>query len=400
MSRNKKGRKPNELESQHFAGGRPSNDHTPEKLESQNSDSGRPSQDHEPYNLKFQNSFVAGRARPSNDRMVDSRILVWKLLKIIIDSWTLTRKIQKIMGRFPDSFHDFQKFPVRIREQTFRWASGKKNRKRMIEDRRPVSKSLVSISLAVLRSHDECESANSGAWSSALGARFLEWGGEGKRKASVERRMVGAGPNRLVPLPYLISFHYDILYTLALVTFFPPSLISAAHCGSRLYTCAADADVLSLSLDLSQMHSSQCWVGWYGHTGLLYTHPLLHFYYKSLCSAWVSSTVILAYSSPTASFPVHYGPIDFPLSLSWLTCFSSGWLNEGRCPGGRPSVSYNKWCFRKAIKRPFVFLDAAWLKEGCCPGGRPSVSYDKTSFFLSLAAPDLEEKLAVHVQKA
>lgn len=76
MSRNKKGRKPNELESQHFAGGRPSNDHTPEKLESQNSDSGRPSQDHEPYNLKFQNSFVAGRARPSNDRMVDSRILV------------------------------------------------------------------------------------------------------------------------------------------------------------------------------------------------------------------------------------------------------------------------------------------------------------------------------------
>ena len=150
-------------------------------------------------------------------------------------------------------------------------------------------------------------------------------------------------------------------------------MISAAHCGSRLYTCAADADVLSLSLDLSQMHSSQ--VGWYGHTGLLYTHPLplypplslypSHFYYKSLCSAWVSSTVILAYSSPTASFPVHYGPIDLPLSLSWLTCFSSGWLNEGRCPGGRPSVSY-----------------------------------DKTSFFLSLAAPDLEEKLAVHVQKA
>ena len=131
----------------------------------------------------------------------------------------------------------------------------------MIEDRGPVSKSLVSISLAVLRSHDECESANSGAWSSALGARFLECGGEGKRKApsgSVERRMVGAAPNRLVPLPYLISFHYDILYTLPLVTFFPPSLISAARCGSRLYTCAADADVLSLSLDLSQMRSSQC----------------------------------------------------------------------------------------------------------------------------------------------
>ena len=104
-----------------------------------------------------------------------------------------------------------------------------------------------------------------------------------------------------------------------------------------------------------------------------------------------------------------FGRWQFKHTIFFL--LEAAWLNEVRCPSGRPSVSWLKWekphskmriystssafkqqkleetrdkpwerkktASRRVLQAVFFWLEAAWLNEVRCPGGRPSVSWLK-----------------------
>ena len=85
-----------------------------------------------------------------------------------------------------------------------------------------------------------------------------------------------------------------------------------------------------------------------------------------------------------------------------------------RCPGGRPSVSANKgihdayysvvkWQLYKPSMNTeydphFFCLMAAWLNEGRCPGGRPSVSTNYITIEASVFCIEMTTVHAIYTE--